>query len=98
MSKHTNEPWDIMPGRSLLHVESSIDAAVAGEPVCSIPLKREADAARIVACVNALAGVADPAEFVACYREMLAVLESLRGEIGDEAMDLLARARKAAGR
>lgn len=95
--KHTNEPWDIMPGRSLLHVESSSAAPKAGEPVCSIPLKREADADRIVACVNALAGVSDPAALVASWHEMLATLDDVvRAGLGSKSYaGLIARARAA---
>jgi len=85
-----------MPGRSLLHVESSIDAAVAGEPVCSIPLKREADAARIVACVNALADVADPAALVASHAEMLVALETKDLSFND-LHAIIERARRAKG-
>lgn len=31
------QPWTFIEARTLLHVESSIDASAAGVPVCSIP-------------------------------------------------------------
>ncbi len=52
---HTPLPWTYLSRRTLHHVESSIDAKVAGESVCSIPLKRKADAALIVRNVNGYA-------------------------------------------
>lgn len=75
---HTNEPWQVMPGRTLLHVESGPESNVAGEPVCSIPIKREADADRICACVNAMAGVVDPESWV---RETREFITDLRDEV-----------------
>lgn len=58
-AKHTPEPWYYVTGKTgLHHVETHIDNPHgAGVPVCSIPKSREADAARIVACVNALRGL-----------------------------------------
>jgi hypothetical protein len=50
MSAHTPGPWDFVTGRTLHHVETQIDnPAGAGIPVCSVPLKREADARLIAA-------------------------------------------------
>lgn len=39
------QPWTYIVARTLLHVESSIDSAAPGTPVCSIPKSRRSLAA-----------------------------------------------------
>jgi hypothetical protein len=39
------QPWTFIEARTLLHVESSIDAKVAGVPVCSVPKSKRGLAA-----------------------------------------------------
>lgn len=75
MSQHTPEPWDYVTGRTgLHHVETHIDNPHgAGRSVCSIPKSREADAARIVDCVNTLAGFQD-------LTKVKALLDAIRAE------------------
>jgi hypothetical protein len=41
------QPWTNIEGRTLYHVESSIDSGSPGVPVCSIPKKKRALAALI---------------------------------------------------
>lgn len=50
--KHTPLPWTYMKGKTLIHIESSIDAKESGLPVCSIPKIREKDATFIARACN----------------------------------------------
>ncbi len=80
MSAHTPEPWCIHRGYSGyaqfpadVVIESMADdewcVAIAIGDVLEVPA--EANAARIVACVNALTGIENPAEWVAKAKEAL---------------------------
>lgn len=53
----TPTPWTYLKRPRLCHVESAMDAVRAGEPVCSIPIAREQDAAFIVEACNAHASL-----------------------------------------
>lgn len=56
MAEHTPTPWQDTedPRGRLIHVETACDNPHgAGHPVCSIPVKRKADAAFICAACNA---------------------------------------------
>ena len=85
---HTKEPWILrgqayrngQTGRHGTHFwivcpdgETTLPMDTSGSP--------EADwnGKRIVACVNALAGIADPAAFVAKVRELIAAARVLEG-------------------
>jgi hypothetical protein len=60
MSAHTPGPWNVMPGRSLLHVETDCDnPGGAGVPICSLPLKAEANARLIAAAPDLLDALRD---------------------------------------
>lgn len=52
---HTPGPWTYLKRRTLLHVESAMDACVAGEPVCSLPVSKEANARLIAVAPELLA-------------------------------------------
>ena len=94
MSKHTPEPWHLFTNR---HPETNGDQwgcieterHPAGGCGTSVPGVRchwtgelgRANAARIVACVNALANVPDPATFVKAARELADSIDGL--EVGD---------------
>lgn len=78
MSKHTPEPWRAEMNSVYWEFQDTYGdligdtcASSASEPHhgCSLALG-EANANRLVACVNALAGVPDPAAFVAAAREL----------------------------
>ena len=45
----------MMRGQTLLHIETDISAPVAGLPICSIPVKAEANASLIAAAPDLLA-------------------------------------------
>ena len=72
MAKHTAGPWKYCP--PVLDDESGFVGAKAGDghgvtsladrPVLESAAQFEANAARIVACVNALDGIEDPEAFV----------------------------------
>ena len=87
--KFTPGPWDIMQGRSLLHVETRHDnPAGGGQPICSLPLSHAGDATLIMAAPELLAALkrataelealaSEPciAEFVAEARALIARVE-----------------------
>lgn len=87
---HTKEPWRLSEGQpdniEGVFVEGCLRDSWCRDPVCS-----EEDAARIVACVNACAGMEDPAVEIA---KMRAALEHIAhfwkgfrpGEIAREAL------------
>ncbi len=65
----TARPWDVMEGKTLLHIETANlgDGKPCGMPVCSIPKKRMEDAQLIVQAVNeyeALCAVAEACKFL----------------------------------
>ena len=56
MNQHTAEPWSIYKGENSAHC--GIDGSeLNGKAVVSYQIEREADARRIVACVNACNGI-----------------------------------------
>lgn len=75
MSKHTPEPWEARRDPCHFHTLSSIYGHTHNRSVAEIggeTFDEQADnTARIVACVNALAGVDDPAAFMAKVREIV---------------------------
>ena len=73
---HTPEPWraEWQPGQTPKHTYTHC-VMYGDDSLCDTLTK--ADAYRIVACVNALAGVADPAAFVEEARELLACVDKL---------------------
>lgn len=48
-AKHTPGPWDIMEGRTLLHIETANkgDGSPCGTPICSLPKKAHSNASLI---------------------------------------------------
>lgn len=80
-------PWDYVQAapHRLCHVETSCENPHgAGLPVCSIPAKRECDAALIVAAVNALPGLlAERAALVEALESEKKNASALYGEIED---------------
>lgn len=76
MSKHTPEPWVYDEDRAAVRFDgrgNPVEGDRIGCIICE-PQKRS-DGRRIVACVNALAGVADPAAFVKAARELAAAVD-----------------------
>jgi len=76
-TKHTPEPWVYRPypNPKIMSCEISSSGSVIAA-VCSLPLGiGENNAARIVACVNACAGMEDPAKEIATLRARIAELE-----------------------
>ena len=87
MSTHTPEPWavgvgvDGTWGRHHAHVRTdNIPLPIASTVFFGITPREEceANAARIVACVNALAGIPDPAAEMARLRAVEASRETMR--------------------
>lgn len=78
MSAHTPEPWHTesqCPGECCWHLFSGpIYGAGDGGECISSPEMSQADAARIVACVNACAGMGDPAAEIARLHSAVAEL------------------------
>jgi len=66
-TNHTPEPWNISDD-SELYIEDYNGNDIGDVFLSDHP---KADAERIVACVNALAGVPDPAAFVKSHAELL---------------------------
>jgi hypothetical protein len=88
-----NEPWKFNTN----YIETTRPGGyVVGETVSDLDDSERAHefGPRIVACVNALAGVADPAALVAMYDEMWEFISTVNTEI---ARDLIERARRAKG-
>lgn len=52
--QHTPGPWNVMEGRTLLHVETDASAPVAGIAICSVPVKYSANADLIAAAPDML--------------------------------------------
>ena len=99
-AKHTPEPWFLHPASGSEHtiggyISNDLDRRGA-PPICDIrgfaglPHKDNAD--RIVACVNACAGIEDPAELRRQRDELLEALENL---LNDETWAAEEAARKA---
>ena len=106
MTQHTKEPWKV---RELFNDDEVIDCFVegpqeAGMPYCAEILgddytgfgdleRKRKDAARIVACVNACAGIPDPAAFRDLVEAAKNLLEATNPLIDDPSR--LHKARKA---
>lgn len=75
MTKHTAEPWRVEAPYRIGHDAGllPIVAGNCGVAMVSDPLyhSKEANAARIVACVNAMAGIEDPASTLEMAREAI---------------------------
>ena len=80
MAEHTKEPWAFVPW----HIEEGPSAVRAPEGWLICTTSSDANARRIVACVNALAGIPDPAAFVQAARGMREALESLLKECWED--------------
>lgn len=89
-TKHTPTPWDADSAPGLLQTaDGRIIATLtpdAGDGLVPwTEAEQEANAARIVQCVNACEGMADPAHALRIVREELAtVREFLRREAGEQ--------------
>jgi hypothetical protein len=71
-SKHTAEPWQVKPGFSDgPEIFSSDDFFIAEANGAQSSLEDQANAKRIVSCVNACAGMEDPANAIAQARVAL---------------------------
>ena len=77
---HTPEPWraEWQPGQTPNHTYTHC-VMCGDDSLCDTLTK--ADAYRIVACVNALAGVADPAAQVAKWRAMEDGMQRMAAEL-----------------
>lgn len=81
MSRHTREPWrSKRHSNSIVGIHNIYNGASTGADIVQVcqprgRVEQEANAARIVACVNALAGIAKPEEWVAAARELMLGLE-----------------------
>lgn len=53
-AEHTPGPWDIMEGRTLLHIETAHNAPVAGLAICSVSRAGQANARLIAAAPDLL--------------------------------------------
>jgi hypothetical protein len=91
MSGHTPEPWGVCgPAQDGSFILTPPDFAERADEewttLCAF-VDDEADAYRIVACVNALAGIPDPAAFVKAARELLAQSEATIDHVEDADVD-----------
>ena len=75
MSKHTPEPWVIGSHPTLGRIYIDEASYSHGSVATCYGGLAEADAARIVACVNACAGMADPAAEISAMRNRLEDLD-----------------------
>lgn len=80
---HTPEPW-----RVAIHAPAGLVKIEADKIVVADTIRNEANATRLVACVNACAGMTDPAQEIAALRArsnnvpaMCAEVEKQRAEI-----------------
>lgn len=78
MGKHTKEPWYSKQWRIVsIKEDGTLRAYIcdtANNTATRTP-ENEANAHRIVACVNAMAGVSDPAALVASHAELVRACE-----------------------
>ena len=90
MAEHTKEPWEVQPSHedsALFIIGSNLGGLVGAahgwpsEIESGNHSRIEANARRIVACVNALAGIPDPAAFVQAARGMREAAEAARNRI-----------------
>lgn len=86
MTGHTKEPWEVQPYveyGAVYIVGSDLGGLVAGahswptEIDSGDTARVEANARRIVDCVNALAGIPDPSAYIAAARGMREALEAI---------------------
>lgn len=86
-TKHTPEPWDYVVADNALHPHCSVLSASDGSPIVSTAHLKglcpedEVNVQRIVACVNACAGIPDPEKTVP---ELVRVIRSAAPVIRDE--------------
>jgi hypothetical protein len=112
-----NEPWEMWVGHGTIGAQVSRNTRSVFDckrTVAELVMDEYDDSsaedlaygARIVACVNALAGVADPAALVASHAEMLAFVTDLfnQADYGESpdidiimCRDIIERARRAKG-
>lgn len=74
--KHTPEPWDDAsqyPGFKSIRIFAKTHFIATVGNTDDTKAQTEANAARIVTCVNALAGIPDPAATLKAVREALAI-------------------------
>ena len=75
MSWHTKEPWVVFPRNSEIYIgigeETGDGICDGGYGLWRDGPERKANAERIVACVNAMAGIDDPVEFMQQLRDVL---------------------------
>jgi hypothetical protein len=80
-NKWTPEPWRVYEGRTAITIEPGMLAVIADRRTgagrgCKVlwyrPDEHSANAARIVACVNSLAGIPDPEAAIKAARKVLA--------------------------
>ncbi len=90
-TKHTAEPWRISEGHDFSHLAIVADVAVPIAHISNWLLSEQmrANAARIVACVNACQGVEDPTRFIQCAKAVLRLLEDGK-PLGPQAQRILA--------
>lgn len=86
---HITEPWTFTPGKNLYETRRILSA---GGRVLASAIGKTSDKnfARIVACVNALAGIADPAAFMSAVRELRDAIEKDTGGLMWAAHKLIA--------
>lgn len=92
--KHTKEPWHVIPvGEKRGVIATDADAThwnvyAANAYVCQVKRSgvreiQQADAARIVSCVNACAGIANPQEWMKKATETIDLLDRMAGMVAD---------------
>ena len=78
--RHTPEPWTVfkdeygIPVQTRFYIKKSIATICAMNSPCLLYAKGEKDAKRIVACINACAGMEDPAAEITKLRDNQKVL------------------------
>jgi len=84
MTQHTPEPWKFEIRSAKVEIQPDI-AVVYVQPSrydSSLSKARVANAARIVACVNAMAGIPDPAALVKSHGELVEALQNFENDDG----------------
>ena len=87
---HTKEPW-VVDGTEIICAHDS--SHIAEVPDGGSPEQDAADRARIVSCVNAMAGIPDPAAYVTAFEAMVEALvdavEIIDDQLGGDFPDSL---------
>ena len=84
MSKHTAEPWKFEIKAAKVEIQPDV-AIVYVQPSrydSSMSKTRVSNAARIVQCVNAMAGIADPDALVKSHGELVEALKNFENDDG----------------